>query len=170
MPSGTEVSIPASGSWKPVPNAQRASLSEVIASSALSNAISASYVRDVLGDLVERRVAVDLVAARREERVLLVRARRGDAAGLHHPDADALVAPGVQVPGVAQRHLGVGGSQGADVHVVQATLAPHEDLVQRPVAPDAIGLDLVRYDRALLVLRHGIAHAASSSRAARLAA
>ena len=50
------------------------------------------------------------------------------------PDADALVAPGVEVAGVVQRHLGVGGVQRADVHVVQAALAAQEHLVQRPLA------------------------------------
>ena len=37
-----------------------------------------SHVRDVVGDVVEGGVPVDLVAAGREERVLLVGARRGD--------------------------------------------------------------------------------------------
>ena len=38
------------------------------------------HVRDVVGDVVERRVPVHLVAGRGEERVLLVRAGRGDVA------------------------------------------------------------------------------------------
>ena len=42
-------------------------------------------MRDVVGDLVERGVPVDLVAGRREERVLLVRARRGDVGGRRRP-------------------------------------------------------------------------------------
>src|SRR4051812_10765443 len=58
-----------------------------------------SHVGDVVRDLVERRVAVDLVAARREHRVLLVGARRGDVRGLDHPDAHALVAPRVDIAG-----------------------------------------------------------------------
>src|SRR3712207_8596529 len=49
--------------------------------------------------LVERRVAVDLVAAGGEHRVLLVGAGGGDVGRLHHPDAHALVAPGVDVAG-----------------------------------------------------------------------
>src|SRR5580692_6935976 len=91
-----------------------------------------SDVRDVVGDVVERRVAVHLVAGRLEERVLLVRARRGDVRRADHPDADALVAAGVQVTGVVQGHLGVGGVQAADVDVVQPALAAQEYLVQRP--------------------------------------
>jgi hypothetical protein len=34
---------------------------------------------------------------------------------------------------MVQRHLRIGGMQGADVHVVQSPLAPQEDLEQRPV-------------------------------------
>ena len=45
---------------------------------------------------------------------------------------DALVAAGVEVAGVVQRHLVVGGVQRADVDVVQPALAAHEHLVQRP--------------------------------------
>src|SRR5687767_1067596 len=40
-----------------------------------------SHVGDVVGDLVERGVAVDLVAAGGEHRVLLVGAGRGDVGG-----------------------------------------------------------------------------------------
>src|SRR5439155_10401990 len=64
-----------------------------------------SDVRDRVGDVVERGVPVYLVAAGREERVLLVRAGRGDVGGPDDPDAHALVAPGVQVAGVPQGHL-----------------------------------------------------------------
>src|SRR3954469_19915739 len=77
---------------------------------------------------------VDLVAARGEHRVLLVGARRGDVGGLDHPDAHALVPPGVEVAGGVHRHLVVRCVQRAHVHVVEAALAPDEDLVQRPVA------------------------------------
>src|SRR4051812_47588892 len=92
------------------------------------------HVGDVLGDLVEGGVAVDLVAAGGEHRVLLVGAGRGDVGGLDHPDAHALVAPGVQVAGGVHGHLVVGRVQRADVHVVEPALAPDEHLVQRPVA------------------------------------
>ena len=43
------------------------------------NVVGCSHVGDVVGDGVERRVPVDLVAARGEQRVLLVGARRGDS-------------------------------------------------------------------------------------------
>src|SRR3954469_9066555 len=105
-----------------------------------------SHVGDVLGDLVERRVAVDLVAAGGEHRVLLVGAGRGDVGGLDHPDAHALVAARVEVAGRVHGHLVVGSVQRTDVHVVEAALAAHEDLVQGPVAP---GSGLLRLDRRL---------------------
>src|SRR5690606_38152198 len=76
----------------------------------------------------------DLVAARGEERVLLVGTGGGDVLRAHHPDAHPLVAPGVQVPGVTQGRLVVGGVQRTHVHVVEPALAAYEHLVQRPVA------------------------------------
>src|SRR5688572_7398368 len=93
-----------------------------------------SHVGDVLGHVVEGGVAVHLVAARREERVLLVRARRRDVRRLHDPDAHALVPAGVDVARVAQRHLVVGGVDRADVHVVEPALAAHEHFIEGPVA------------------------------------
>src|SRR5690348_7391259 len=101
MPSGTDVSMPSSGSVNPVPNAQRCPSSVSAASrsygmsskscSAVLMRKSSSHVGDVVGNLVERRVAVHLVAGRLKERVLLVRGRRGDVRSAHYPDADALV-------------------------------------------------------------------------------
>src|SRR5262245_25334705 len=125
MPSGMVVSTPASGSSKSVPKAQWASLTsnpsytESWAScltgfaSALSNglAIRPSHVGDVVGDVVEGRMPVDLVAAGREERILLVGAAGRDGVRAHHPDAHAFVAPGVDVPGVVQCHFVVCGVQ-----------------------------------------------------------
>src|ERR1700761_7170393 len=101
--------------------------------------MAGSHVRDVVGDLVERRVPVHLVARRREERVLLIRRRSGDLGRRHHPDAHALVAPGVQIPGVMQGHLGVGRVQRTHVYVVEPALAPHEHLPQRPTGPARAG-------------------------------
>src|SRR5215470_8330591 len=150
-PPGTVVSTPSSGSAKPVPNAHRRPLSasSVIASYAVSNGNCSSLggtttssprnrhlnVRDRVGDVVEGGVAVDLVAARREERVLLVGTGRGDVGRADHPDAHALVAPGVQVPRVVQRHGRVGRVQRANVHVVQPPFPPQEHLPQRPLRP-----------------------------------
>src|ERR1019366_3932563 len=74
----------------------------------------------------------DLVPGRREERVLLVRARRGDVGGRDDPDAYAFVPAGVQVTGVGAGRLRVGRVQRPDVHVIQAPLAAQEHLVQRP--------------------------------------
>src|SRR3954471_5925757 len=104
MPSGTVVSTPANGSSNPVPNAHWpsppcawSSASYTVSScmTRLSCVVGGrspsvlyrhearvvsrakarwSHVGDVLGDLVEGRVPVDLVPARGEHRVLLVRA------------------------------------------------------------------------------------------------
>ena len=52
----------------------------------------------------------------------------------HDPDRDALAAAGVDVAGVAQRHLGVGGVQAADVLVGHPAAGADEDLPQRPLA------------------------------------
>src|SRR5882757_3496508 len=94
-------------------------------------------MRDVVGDLVERRVPVDLVTARREEGILLIGAGRGDVHRPHHADADALIPSGVEIAGIVQRHLVVGGVQRSDMHVIEAPLATDEYLVQRPFARHA---------------------------------
>ena len=96
-------------------------------------------VLDPFGDVVERRVPVDLVGGRVEERVALVGRRGLDVGGPHHPERDALAAAGVEVAGVAQRHLRVGRVQGARVHVGQPAPGPDEDLPERPVARAAVG-------------------------------
>src|SRR5215469_1633214 len=140
-PSGTVVSTPSSGSAKPVPNAHRwpLSASSVIASYAVSNGNCSSpggrppstprnrhlNVRDRAGNLVEGGVPVHL----------LVGTGRGDVGRADHPDAHALVTPGVQVPRVVQRHGRVGRVQRANVHVVQPPLPPQEHLPQRPLRP-----------------------------------
>src|SRR5580700_6442458 len=121
-----------------------------------------SDVRDGVGDLVKRRVPVHLVAARREERILLVRAGSGDVSGPDYPDADALVPPGVEVARMMQRHGGIGRVERPDVHVVEPALTAQEHLEQRPVRP--------RLRRFRI---RALGHAAASflaSRAARLAA
>src|SRR5918997_4922156 len=126
-------------------------------------------VGDVLGDLVERRVAIDLVATGGEQRVLLVGAGGGDVGGPDHPDAHALVAPGVEVAGGVDGHLVVGCVQRADVDVVEAALAADEHLVQRPVPLDGRAPGLHRdlragRDRAVSALGGDVgAHAAAPS-------
>src|SRR5699024_5752091 len=84
--------------------------------------------------VVEGRVTVDLVTAGGEHRVLLVRARGRDIGGADDPDAHTLVASGVDVTGVVDGHLIIGGVQRPDVDVVESALAADEDLVQRPFA------------------------------------
>src|SRR5699024_7167187 len=96
--------------------------------------LPSSHVRDIVGDVVEGRVTVDLVTAGGEHRVLLVRARGRDIGGADDPDAHTLVASGVDVTGVVDGHLIIGGVQRPDVDVVESALAADEDLVQRPFA------------------------------------
>src|SRR5699024_6358509 len=93
-----------------------------------------SHVGDIVGDVVEGRVTVDLGTAGGEQRVLLVRARGRDIGGADDPDAHTLVASGVDVTGVVDGHLIIGGVQRPDVNVVESALAADEDLVQRPFA------------------------------------
>src|SRR5262249_44739294 len=50
----------------------------------------------------------------------------------HDPDAHALVAPGVDVAGVLDRHFRVGSVQAADVLVRKSMLRADEDFPQRP--------------------------------------
>src|SRR5262245_2898185 len=85
-------------------------------------------------NVVEGGVPVDLVGGRVEERVLLVRARRADRGGRYHPDGHAFLPAGVDVAGVVQRDLRVGGVQAADVYVRQAPPGPHEHLPELAVA------------------------------------
>src|SRR5262245_13469148 len=77
---------------------------------------------------VERRMAVDLVRGRIEERVLLVRARRGDRARRYHPDRHPFLAAGVDIPRVAQGYLGVRRMQAADMAVRETATRSHEHL------------------------------------------
>src|SRR4051812_46295947 len=86
---------------------------------------------DRLGDVVERRVPVDLVAGGLEERVPLLGARRRDRGGRNHPDRHAFVAAGEDVAGVAQGSVGVGGVQRTGVHVVEPPPSTDEHLPQR---------------------------------------
>src|SRR6476646_6376774 len=76
---------------------------------------------------------IHLVTARREERILLVRARCRDVLGCDDPNAHAFIPPGIDIPRVMQGHVRVRGVQRADVHMIEAALAPKEHLVQWPV-------------------------------------
>src|SRR4051794_39595085 len=79
-------------------------------------------------------MAVDLVAARREQRVLLVGTRRGDVGRPHHPDAHALVAAGGEDTRGQPRHLGVRGGERARVRVNLSPRTPPGHPVLRPGA------------------------------------
>ena len=56
----------------------------------------------------------------------------GNLRGGHHPDTHALVAAGVELAGVFQRHGGVRRVHAAHVFVVEAVLAAHEDFKEGP--------------------------------------
>src|SRR5699024_3764189 len=99
-----------------------------------------SHMRNVLADVIEGRMPVHLIPARREHRVFLLGAGSGDVGGAHHPDTDTLVAAGIDVTGMAHRHLVVGRVERADVHMIQTAFAADEDLIYgtlrlRPVNP-----------------------------------
>ena len=81
---------------------------------------AASHVVERLGQLVEGRVAVDLVFHRIEVHLLVGRVAGDDLVGAHHPHAGAFLAPGVDVARHLDRHLRVGGVQAAAVLVVEA--------------------------------------------------
>ena len=111
-----------------------------------------------LRHLVEGRVPVDLVGGRVEERVLLVRAGRGDRGGRHHPDRHALLPAGVDVAGVAQRHLRVGRVQAADVACATARAGAGR------TPPTAASSAHCRLTAATLAWRCLAAYAAAASR------
>src|SRR5579862_5905763 len=55
-----------------------------------------------------------------------------DVRRARHPDRDAFVAPRVDVARIADRHLGIGRVEAADVLVREAVLRADEDFPQRP--------------------------------------
>src|SRR3954465_12164217 len=95
--------------------------------SASASAVGSSDVGDTIGDLVEGRVAVDLVERRLEQRVLVARVARDDLRRWDDPDAAALTAAGVDVTRVLDGHLGVDRVHAADVLMVQTVARADED-------------------------------------------
>lgn len=87
---------------------------------------------DFRWELVERRVAVDLVICRLEVARLVRRVAGVDQVGAHRPDAHALLPPRIDIARELHRHLGVGGMQAAAVLVVKPRLAADENLPERP--------------------------------------
>ena len=79
-------------------------------------------------------MSVNLVLCGIEQDILLRGIRRRDIARLYDPDADPLVAAGVDIARVSYRALCVGRVQAADVLVSQAMLATDEDLPERPLS------------------------------------
>jgi hypothetical protein len=82
---------------------------------------------------VERRMAIDLVLGRVKEGIFISGIAGVQVCGSHHPDADAFVAPRVNVPGIIDGHPGVGSMQTADVFMGESILAPNENFPQRPL-------------------------------------
>ena len=95
-------------------------------------------------DLVEGRVPVDLVGGRVEERVLLVRAGRGDRRRPAPPRSTRPPGGGCRRRGRCAGPSRVGRVQAADVRVRQPAAGPDEDLPQRPVACSCGALRLLR--------------------------
>src|SRR5699024_8208313 len=137
-PSGTVMSTPASGSSKSVPKAQFASLTSrpeyalsCVSCSTLVPASSCSTL--IVGSLPAGGRSV--VMSRPSSPVgPVVGARGRGSGGGGDPGARWLVAAGVDVAGVVDGHLIIGGVQRPDVDVVESALAADEDLVQRPFA------------------------------------
>jgi hypothetical protein len=83
-------------------------------------------------EVVEGRVSIHLVVGGIKKRLGIFRTGM-DMRGLHHPDADALIAAAIYVAGIFEGHLGIGGVQTADVFVAQALLGADENLPQGPI-------------------------------------
>ena len=162
----TRASSPSRRAYVATPAYANLSADRVPAESRVPASVGVAHRCFTSPGVVEGGVAVGLVGGRVEERVLLVRARGDDRRRRHHPERHALVAAGVEVAGVAQRHGGVGGVQRADVHVRQAAAGADEDLPQRPVGARRRRLGLlpgghaVDRHRAVAAGRGQLAHAA----------
>src|ERR1700719_1094463 len=91
-----------------------------------------SDVLHFVGHGKESRMPIYLAARGLEHRLLLARRTGDDVSGFHDPDADAFIAPGVDVARVLDRHVSVRSVQAADVLVRQAVLRADEDFPQRP--------------------------------------
>src|SRR5712664_3229108 len=74
--------------------------------SAMTSRPSSSDVGDTVGNLVERRMAINLVQRWLEQLALVGGITRDDRGARHHPDAHALAPTGVDVARVLDRHLG----------------------------------------------------------------
>src|SRR5438552_3530087 len=91
-----------------------------------------SDVAHFIGHGKEGWMPIYLAARGLEHRLLLARRTGDDVSGSHYPDADAFIAPGVDVARVLDRHFSVRRVQAADVLVRQAMLRADEDFPQRP--------------------------------------
>src|SRR5579863_7006689 len=93
-------------------------------------------------------MAVHLVTRRLEQLLRLPGIRGDDLRRGHDPDADALLAPGVDIARVFDRHARIRRVQATDVLVFQARARADEDLKEWPVVTH-VCLAL-RHDRAVL--------------------
>src|SRR5437762_5670092 len=80
----------------------------------------------------ERRVPVDLVVRRLEQRTAITWRRRMHIGGTDYPDRNTFVTPRVNVARVLDRHLGIRRMEAADVLVCEPVLRADEDFPQRP--------------------------------------
>jgi len=85
------------------------------------------------GDGIESRMAIDFVLGRIKERLFVDRIASIQICGSHHPDADPFIATGVNVAGIFDGHLGVGGMQAAYMFMGEPILAPNENFPQWPL-------------------------------------
>src|SRR6476469_9796968 len=79
-------------------------------------------VLHLVRDVVEGRVAIDLVRCRFEQFTGLVGVRRDDVGRFHHPQTHPFLPPGVGVARVRQRELPVRSMNTADMAMAKTTL------------------------------------------------
>src|SRR5262249_39418464 len=106
-----------------------------------------SHVIHFFRQLVERRMAVDLVFHRVEHLRLRIGIGRHDLVGAHHPDAYAFLPACEHIARSLQRHTRVARMHTAAVLVVQPVAAADEHFPQRPFLPVHRLLQLTCSDR-----------------------
>src|SRR5271167_332009 len=79
-------------------------------------------------------MTVDLVARRLEQGFRLAWIGGGNRLGRHYPDADAFLAPRIEITCVLDRHTLISGVQAADMLVIETAARTDENFVQGPVA------------------------------------
>jgi len=85
-----------------------------------------------IGQIVESRVAIYLVVGGIKKRFGIF-GRSMNMNGLDHPNADAFIAAGIDIAGVFNRHLRIGGMEAANVLVAQPLFGADEYFPKWPV-------------------------------------